>query len=132
MTSSIGVALFVASRAAKAAVDAELAPLGIDTSGYGILEILAAGPKTQQELSAALSIDRTTTMRLVDKLEAATLVARQAHPRDRRAHSVVPTPKGRAALAQARAALDRAEERFLEPLDPADRESLARILRQLA
>jgi len=79
----------------------------------------------------ALRIDRTTMVALLDDLEAKGYVARQRHPRDRRAFLVHPTGPGRAAKTAAVRILDEQQRRFLAPLTPAERGQLAVLLKRL-
>jgi len=58
-------------------------------------------------------------------------VARQRHPRDRRAFLVHPTGPGRAAKTAAVRILDEQQRRFLAPLTPAERGQLAVLLKRL-
>jgi hypothetical protein len=53
-------------------MDAALTPLGLRMRPYRMLRILHGdGPQRQTTLGAALGLDRTTTVQLVDELEAA-------------------------------------------------------------
>jgi DNA-binding MarR family transcriptional regulator len=70
------------------------------------------GPVLQRELSQLLGVTPRNVTALVDGLEAAGLVTREPHPRDRRATLVTLTERGQATAA----ALD------------ADREALAALL----
>jgi DNA-binding MarR family transcriptional regulator len=88
-------------------------------------------PKTQKALADALGIDRTTMVVLLDDLEDKGYVARQRHPRDRRAFLVHPTDSGRAAKVAAVRLLDEQQRRFLAPLTPAERRQLAALLTRL-
>ena len=58
-------------------------------------------------------------------------VARQRHPRDRRAFLVHPTDSGRTAKAAAVRILDEQQRSFLAPLTPAERRQLAGLLTRL-
>ncbi len=61
----------------------------------GILFLLAEkGGRTMSELSQILSIDNSTITGLVDRLEKAGLVRRNASPNDRRASHVYVSPAG--------------------------------------
>jgi DNA-binding MarR family transcriptional regulator len=85
---------------------------------------------SMSELASLLSVDPPNLTSLVDDLEGAGLVERQAHPTDRRVKLVVATPKG-ATLAR------RADEILARPpatlsaLPAQDLETLVRILAQL-
>jgi DNA-binding MarR family transcriptional regulator len=109
-----------------------LAPFGIDGRELAVLTALAAhGPVSQQEISQALTIDRTTMVALVDGLTAKGLVARKPDPSDRRKNLVEATAQGRSIAERAGPAVDEVERRFLEPVAAADRAALLRILREL-
>jgi DNA-binding MarR family transcriptional regulator len=86
---------------------------------------------TQKALADALGIDRTTMVALLDDLEEKGHVARQRHPRDRRAFLVHPTDSGRAAKVTAVQILDEQQRQFLAPLTPAERRQLAALLTRL-
>ena len=63
------------------------------------LRRIAKRPMPMRELAAMLGVDPPNLTPVVDDLEQAGLVERQAHPTDRRMKLVVATPDG-AALAQ--------------------------------
>ena len=109
-----------------------LAPFGVDGRELAVLTALTtAGPVSQQELSQALSIDRTTMVALVDTMSAKGLVARGADPADRRKNLIEATAAGRRTAEQAAVAVDEVESRFLAAVPAADREALHRILREV-
>jgi DNA-binding MarR family transcriptional regulator len=58
------------------------------------------GPRTQRELSQALKCTPRNVTGLVDALEAAGFVARNAHPTDRRATVVSLTERGKTLVTQ--------------------------------
>ena len=72
-------------------------------SGYGITRVAGAvlgaihfdEKKTPSELAVFLSIDRAAVTRLLDKLEAQELIARNRTGGDRRSVSLLVTPKGK-------------------------------------
>ncbi len=72
-------------------------------SGHGITRVAWAvlgaihydDKKTPSELAAFLSIDRAAVTRLLDKLEAQELIARNRTGCDRRSVSLLVTPKGK-------------------------------------
>jgi len=109
-----------------------LAPFGIDGRELAVLTALSAGgPVSQQELSQALTIDRTTMVALVDAMSARGLVARGADPGDRRKNLIEATAAGRRIAGEAAMAVDEVEDRFLASVAVADRAALLRILREL-
>ncbi|MDQ6807466.1 MAG: MarR family winged helix-turn-helix transcriptional regulator [Actinomycetota bacterium] len=114
-------------------VRAELAldPLGLRPRHLVALTMLRdhAG-STQQSLSAALGIDRTNLVGLLNELESAGLIERRRSIQDRRRHTVHLTPVGFERLAQAESALAAAEDEILVSLDETQRESLYLLLQQ--
>jgi len=78
------------------------------TEAHAIAELHDRGPLTQQELAAALGLQKSTVSRLVDQLAADDLAARAPNPSDRRSVLVELTPNGKQRarrLAKARRAL---------------------------
>ncbi len=76
-------------------MQAGLEERGLTLARAGLLwELQALGPSTQQALSRALRVTPRNITGLVDALEADGLVARAAHPTDRRATVVALTEKG--------------------------------------
>jgi DNA-binding MarR family transcriptional regulator len=89
------------------------------------------GSRKMSELGAQLGVTPRNITKLVDGLEAEGLVARKAHPSDRRAILVSLTDKG-ALVGKESALADTAASAWLyKQLTPADRQHLARILRKL-
>ena len=110
-----------------------LAQLGLNARQAGILTMVTElEPMTQKTLGDALRIDRTTMVGLLDDLESKGYVARQRHPRDRRAFLVQPTGPGRAAKTAAVRILNEQQRRFLAPLTSSERGQLAALLKKLA
>lgn len=81
-------------------VEAALAAAGLPAlAWYDVLWTLRASPEArlrQSELVRAVVMSRSGLSRLVDRIEAAGLVRREACPDDRRGTEVVLTPAGRA------------------------------------
>jgi DNA-binding MarR family transcriptional regulator len=110
---------------------AALRSLGLDVKEVGALRILAdEGPLSQQRLGERQGIDRTTMVAIADALEERGLVERRRDPRDRRAYALRVTAAGRGMLGRAERAIEGAEEEFLAPLAPRDRDRLKALLRQ--
>jgi len=109
-----------------------LAEMALSARQAGILTLVTElEPMTQKALGDTLGIDRTTMVALLDDLEDKGYVARQRHPRDRRAFLVYPTDAGRAAKVAAVQILDEQQRRFLAPLTRAERTQLAALLKRL-
>ena len=83
-----------------------------------------------ERLRHHVGLSQPAAVRLVDRLEADGLVAREPG-RDARSIGLVLTPAGRRAAAAVRAAREAAIERLLAPLAPADRAALGALLEQV-
>lgn len=107
-----------------------LAPLGIRARQVGILLVLRdEGPRSQQALGAALSMDRTTTMQLIDALERQGVVVRQPDAADRRAYLVALTADGRRMVRTIEREVRAVEADVLSGLAADERRDLNRLLR---
>ena len=105
--------------------------LGLTTALFALLNVLGTHEGAiQQELGAAMGIDPSTMVALIDQLEAAGLAKRRPRPTDRRAREVVITPKGRRALKQARRLAMRVEDDVLRGLSPTERRRMLALLRR--
>lgn len=89
---------------------------------YGVLTALSARPGLDQtSLAQEVGLDRSTTADVVKRLAERGLIERRQHPTDKRARQVDLTPAGRAMVASLRVGMARAQDRMLEPLQPAER-----------
>src|SRR6266511_5316128 len=91
-----------------------LESVGLTTALFALLNVLGAREGAiQQELGAAMGIDPSTMVSLIDELESAGLAKRRPHPQDRRAREVSITPKGRRLRERARELATRVEDDVL-------------------
>lgn len=114
---------------------AAFAAHGLEAWGFDVLSALRrTGPPYQLTpgalLRATLVTSGTMTNR-VDRLADAGLVRREPDPQDRRGVLVTLTPTGRARVDAALADLVKHEQALLDGLSPADRATLADLLRVL-
>jgi DNA-binding MarR family transcriptional regulator len=108
-----------------------LGSLGLTTALFALLNVLGTREGAiQQELGAAMGVDPSTMVSLIDQLEAAGLAKRRPRPTDRRAREVVITPKGRRVLEQARRLAVQVEGDVLRGLSSAERRRMLALLRQ--
>jgi DNA-binding MarR family transcriptional regulator len=108
-----------------------LETIGLTPPLFALLNVLAARKGAiQQELGAAMGIDPSTMVSLIDQLEGAGLAGRRPHPKDRRAREVEITPKGRRILARARDLATQVERDVLRGLTPTERRRLLTLLRR--
>jgi DNA-binding MarR family transcriptional regulator len=109
-----------------------LAPWDINPSQFRALRMLNHhGAIRLSDLSGRLHIAPRSATEVVDALESRGLVERRPDPSDRRATLVELTAHGTGVLHAIRAARGTEAERVFDQLTPADRDHLARILRQL-
>lgn len=133
LTSDLGWGLAVVFRSYVKAADAIAADIPGGHRGYQVLSAAARDdPGSQAAMAQRLGIDRTVMTYLLDDLEAANLVARQADPADRRSRRVVATDHGREVLAGLDQRFAAAEQHLLAALDPGDQAQFRRLLRELA
>ncbi|HEU0133683.1 MAG TPA: MarR family transcriptional regulator [Allosphingosinicella sp.] len=126
-----GQLLFRLWRASHLRATDALNSLGLTPALFALLNVVGAREGAiQQELGAALEIDRSTMVSLVDQLEAAGLATRRPSPADRRAREVSITAKGRRLLQRARTLLSAAEAEVLNGLSDRERDELASLLRR--
>ncbi len=99
----IGFLIHDVSRLRRTVVDKALRPLGITRSQWWVLANLSRDDGTammQTELARVMDVGKVTLGGLIDRLESAGLVRRQADPQDRRAKRIVMTQKGSRLLAE--------------------------------
>jgi DNA-binding PadR family transcriptional regulator len=77
---------------------------------------------------AAVSLDPTLMVALIDELERQGLCRRTRHPSDRRRYAIAITPTGSALLEQGLAIVGEIEQEILAPLSEPERQELARML----
>ncbi|WP_229736005.1 MarR family winged helix-turn-helix transcriptional regulator [Novosphingobium endophyticum] len=97
-----GYALRRAANAMMAELTARLVPLDLRISDASVLMLIAERTDmTSSDIGKVLDIQRANMVPLLNRLEAAGLIARK--PIDRKSQAVVLTPEGRERLADTRA-----------------------------
>jgi DNA-binding MarR family transcriptional regulator len=110
-----------------------LEPLGIDPRHFGILRIIAMTEgQSQQQLGETLHIPPSRMVAIIDDVEERDLVERRRNPKDRRAHALHLTAKGRKLYDKALDIATAYEERITAGLTEREREQLLGLLRKLA
>lgn len=108
-----------------------LAPLDLRLRHYRLLRLLSiSGPQPQSSIGAAMQVDRTTVVSLVDALESKDL-AHRIRGDDRRAYVVAVTPKGKACFRAANARAKAVEKALFAPLAAREQEHLRKLLTQV-
>lgn len=108
---------------------------GLPPAWYGVLVRLGRSPEFRlrmSDLAAAVSLTTSGTTRLVDRIEAAGLIRREACPTDRRVLYASLTDTGRKALAAATPVhLASIDEHLLSALTSDELASLSGLLRKV-
>ena len=120
------------ARASAWRLGRSLAESGLRWADYAVLHHLEAqGPAAQRELAAALRIQPSNIVALLDELERRELLERSPDPADRRRHRVELTESGRRTLERAAKAARAAEADLLAPLSAGERRQLHAYLVRL-
>ncbi|MGO4407077.1 MarR family winged helix-turn-helix transcriptional regulator [Bosea sp. RAF48] len=110
----------------------ETKELGLTTVQYAALDIIAEVPGIDQAtLSSMIAFDRTTLVKVLDRLEEKGLITRQRSETDRRKQLLNATPEGKATLKKVIPLIDRCEKRILAPLPHEEREKFLEMLSQV-
>lgn len=130
----VGRLLLCAAHLERAIV-AALEPLGLSFGDFDVLNTLRRrhddeGTNPRDLARSSLITSGAMTSRL-DRLERAGLIRRRADPGDRRGVLVQLTEQGERLAEESLHAVLAADEAFLEPLSPRQRDSLAAGLKQL-
>ena len=114
----------------RRAVDRQLQPFGLTEAMWLPLIHLAraTSPMRQKDLAAALSLDGSSVVRLLDALEASGMVERREEEADRRAKSIGLTPHGRAIIDKVEGASHDVRTSALLGLSGQDLEAAIRVL----
>ena len=86
---------------------------------------------SQTELGRLTGMDRATISGVVARLKRRNLVLYKPDPLDKRSRIIALTPAGDGLLTEAMQRIGRVTEQTLEPIAPADRESLRAILQKM-
>jgi DNA-binding MarR family transcriptional regulator len=108
---------------------AVLEEFGLRATTFSALTLIVAAPDmTQSQLAAALSIERSGVVLIVDELEGRDLITRNKVPRDRRTYALRATLAGVQLRDKATAKVDAHEARMLAGLSAEEQADLTRML----
>jgi DNA-binding MarR family transcriptional regulator len=106
---------------------------GLTSLQFAALTALRAYPGVDAtRLSTLIAFDRSTIGSVLDRLEAKALIRREPSRDDRRVKLLRLTDAGEALLVTVGPAVERVQQRLLQPLDPADRPAVVRLMTQIA
>ena len=102
------------------------------TQCYALETLVEHGPLRLVELAERLFLDKSTTSRVVQSLLRKGYIEQRPDVRDRRATSIVVTPKGRALCGRIVSDLVDQQKQLLRDLEPDTRKAVVTVLRRLA
>ncbi len=106
--------------------------LDITPGQLGALVLIRDNPGlSQSTLGAALGVDRSTVVPLIDRLETRALVIRAPSPRDRRSHALQLSPAGSQLLVQAERRVRDHEAAVAHRLSDGERQTLLDLLARI-
>ncbi len=122
----IGIRLVGLARRWRQALDARLSSAGLsDATWAPLVHLRELGDGiSQSQLAAAVGLDGSSLVRLLDILVEQGLIERRPHAGDRRIKLVYLTPDGRRALTSIRKRLVAIEDELLADLDEEDASAL--------
>ncbi|HVC83139.1 MAG TPA: MarR family transcriptional regulator [Chloroflexota bacterium] len=109
-----------------------LAPWGVTPMQFALLHVLwQRDGQSGAELGERLRLDAATITGILDRLEQAGLIARRAHPSDRRVNSAFLTETGRALQPEVDPAMEALNQEILGRFSPEDAARLRVLLADL-
>ena len=122
-----------AARQWRRIVDRRLQPFGLTEATWLPLIYLARAPvpMRQKDLAAALALDGSSVVRLLDALAASELVERREEDGDRRARILIPTRRGLSIVEQVEAASREVRNAALAGVSDDQLESATAVLEQI-
>jgi MarR family transcriptional regulator for hemolysin len=122
-----------AARQWRRAVDRRLQPFGLTEATWLPLIYIARAPvpMRQKDLAAALTLDSSSVVRLLDALEASELIERHEEDGDRRARVIVPTRRGLSIAGQVEAVSHEVRNATLTGLSDDELEISTRVLERI-
>ncbi|AWB50506.1 MarR family transcriptional regulator (plasmid) [Gemmobacter aquarius] len=130
---NLGALLNDASRAVRRRFEYLTAEHGLSVPQWRLLRhILINGPCNQTILADLLDVEPISVSRMIDRMEQAGWLKREAHPDDRRARIIVPTDKARLVAPEARATAETVYAEALSGLSDSQRHALQTALLAIA
>lgn len=130
---AFGSLLSRAARQWRRAADRGLEPFDLtEATWLPLIRIARApAPPRQKDVAAALGLDGSSVVRLLDNLEAAGLLQRREEASDRRAKTIVLTPKGRTIANKVEAVARQVRTDALASISDKDIETTVRVLTEI-
>ena len=121
-----------AARVASREIAAALSPLGLAPAQYAVLDLLGReGDMRPAQIARRLDIETSTTTNTLNRTEKGGWIERRTDPNNSRMVVISLSPKGKAILADARAAVHSVEFRVADAEYEADLKSAREILKKV-
>jgi len=128
----LGYALKRASAVATGDAARMLEPFGLRVTSYSVLCVICQTPGvTQTQLAAALAMERSNTVAIIDQLEKTGCIERRRSTQDRRVFDLHPLAAGHSLMQQATEALLAYENTTFAALSKDERQMLIRLLSRI-
>ena len=128
----LGYALKRASAVATGDAARVLEPVGLRVTSYSVLCVICQNPGvTQTQLAAALAMERSNTVAILDQLQKTGCIERRRSTQDRRVFDLHPLAAGHRLMQQASDALLAYENTTFAALSKDERQTLIRLLTRI-
>jgi len=109
-----------------------MAPFDVTPGQFGVLALIGENAGlSQSDLGAALGIDRSTMVAVIDRLESRGLVVRAPSPDDRRSYALQLSDNGKKTLADIMPRLREHESAIASALSKSEQAMLISLLRRI-
>lgn len=110
-----------------------VAPHDITPGQFGVLIMIHENEGlSQSDLGAAVGIDRSTMVAVIDRLESRGLVVRAPSPNDRRSYALKLSPEGETLLGELVPRIKAHDQGMMKDLSPQEQTQLIDLLRRVA
>jgi MarR family transcriptional regulator for hemolysin len=124
--------LHLAAHGWRTALDRRLRPLGYSRSRWMVLlHVSLKDGISHRELADRLGIEAPTVVRLIDRMEAESLISRRASDTDRRVKHLHLSPAGRKEVERIRAIAAEVRKEILAGLDKAEIGTTLNVLQRI-
>lgn len=132
MSDSLAFCLSDVSRLFRKRFDSAARDIGITGPQWRVLFVVRHSPGINQgQLADQMDVEPITTCRMIDRMEAASLIERRRDPGDRRAWQLFLTPDAMALIGQAEVVANSIAGTATVGLDAADQAQLVVLLARL-
>jgi DNA-binding MarR family transcriptional regulator len=105
---------------------------GLTSVQYAALSMIREVPGIDQvRLSSLIAFDKTTIVKVLDRLEQKELITRERSPADRRSNELHATDEGLKLLRQVEPLLDRSDKRIVAPLNVGEQRKFMELLARI-